>query len=48
MQPGLTMKPHTLRHTYASLLIEADESLKYVQERSGTTPRRSPWASTDT
>jgi integrase len=28
-------KPHTLRHTYASLLIEAGESLKYVQEQLG-------------
>ena len=28
-------KPHALRHTYASLLIEAGESLKYVQEQLG-------------
>ena len=28
-------KPHTLRHTFASLLIEAGESLKYVQEQLG-------------
>jgi integrase len=28
-------KPHTLRHTYASLLIEGGESLKYVQEQLG-------------
>ena len=28
-------KPHTLCHTYASLLIEAGESLKYVQEQLG-------------
>ena len=26
-------KPHALRHTFASLLIEAGESLKYVQEQ---------------
>ncbi len=28
-------KPHTLRHTFASLLIEGGESLKYVQEQLG-------------
>jgi len=28
-------EPHTLRHTYASVLIEAGESLKYVQEQLG-------------
>jgi len=28
-------KPHTLRHTFASLLIEAGEALKYVQEQLG-------------
>ena len=28
-------KPHALRHTFASLLIEAGESLKYVQEQLG-------------
>jgi integrase len=28
-------KPHTLRHTFASLLIERGESLKYVQEQLG-------------
>lgn len=28
-------KPHALRHTYASLLIEGGESLKYVQEQLG-------------
>ena len=28
-------KPHTLRHTFASLLIEAGESLKYAQEQLG-------------
>ena len=31
----LYRKPHALRHTYASLLIEAGESLKYVQEQLG-------------
>jgi integrase len=28
-------KPHTLRHTYASLLIEAGEPLTYVQQQLG-------------
>jgi integrase len=28
-------KPHALRHTYASLLIEGGESLEYVQEQLG-------------
>ena len=28
-------KPHTLRHTFVSLLIEGGESLKYVQEQLG-------------
>ena len=28
-------KPHTLRHTFASLLIEGGESLMYVQEQLG-------------
>ena len=28
-------KPHALRHTFASLLIETGESLKYVQEQLG-------------
>ncbi len=28
-------KPHALRHTFASILIEASESLKYVQEQLG-------------
>lgn len=28
-------KPHALRHTFASLLIEGGESLKYVQEQLG-------------
>lgn len=28
-------KPNTLRHTFASLLIEAGEPLKYVQEQLG-------------
>jgi integrase len=28
-------KPHTLRHTFASLRIEGGESLKYVQEQLG-------------
>lgn len=28
-------KPHTLRHTFASFLIEGGESLKYVQEQLG-------------
>jgi hypothetical protein len=28
-------KPHTLRHTFASLLIEGGESLKYVREQLG-------------
>jgi integrase len=28
-------KPHALRHTFASLLIEAGEPLKYVQEQLG-------------
>lgn len=28
-------KPLTLRHTFASLLIEGGESLKYVQEQLG-------------
>jgi integrase len=35
-QAGLRYrKPHTLRHTFASLLIEGGESLKYVQEQLG-------------
>jgi integrase len=35
-QAGLRYrKPHTLRHTFASLLIECGESLKYVQEQLG-------------
>lgn len=28
-------KPHTLRHTFASLLIEAGEPLTYVQQQLG-------------
>ncbi|MGH7414140.1 MAG: tyrosine-type recombinase/integrase [Candidatus Rokuibacteriota bacterium] len=28
-------KPHTLRHTYASLLLERRESLHYVQQQLG-------------
>jgi integrase len=28
-------KPHTLRHTYASLLIQAGEPLPYVQRQLG-------------
>ncbi len=32
-------KPHALRHTFASLLIEPGESFKYVQEQPG---HRSP------
>jgi integrase len=28
-------KPHTLRHTYASLLIQAGEPLTYVQQQLG-------------
>jgi integrase len=28
-------KPHTLRHTYASMLIEAGEPLTYVQQQLG-------------
>jgi site-specific recombinase XerD len=28
-------KPHTLRHTYASLLIENGESLAYVRDQLG-------------
>ena len=28
-------KPHTLRHTFASLLIEAQEPLTYVQQQLG-------------
>ena len=29
-------KPHTLRHTYASLLIENGESLAYIRDQLGT------------
>jgi integrase len=32
-----------LRHTYASLLIQAGASLAYVQIKSDTAPSRSPW-----
>jgi integrase len=28
-------KPHTLRHTYASLLIQSRESLAYVRDQLG-------------
>ena len=28
-------KPHTLRHTYASMLIEAGEPLTYIQQQLG-------------
>jgi integrase len=28
-------KPHTLRHSYASLLIEAGEPIPYVQQQLG-------------
>jgi integrase len=35
-QAGLRYrKPHTLRHTYASLLIQAGEPLTYVQQQLG-------------
>ena len=35
-QAGLRYrKPHTLRHTYASLLIQGGESLAYVRDRLG-------------
>ena len=34
-------KPHTLRHTYASLLIQNRESLAYVRDQLGNTIRSS-------
>jgi integrase len=35
-QAGVTYrKPHTLRHTYASLLIQNGESLAYVRDQLG-------------
>jgi integrase len=35
-QAGLRYrKPHTLRHTFASMLIQAGESLAYVKEQLG-------------
>ncbi len=41
-------KPNTLRHTFASLLIEAGEPLKYVQEQLGHPPQPSLWLSMGT
>ncbi len=36
---GLTYrKPHTLRHTYASMLIRNEESLAYVRDQLGHAP----------
>ena len=31
-------KPHTLRHTYASMLIRNEESLAYVRDQLGHAP----------
>jgi integrase len=36
-------KPHTLRHTYLSLLIQAGEPIPYVQQQLGHHSGPSPW-----